>query len=110
MEEELGKTKDFENLDLIYKNSSCSCESKVCENCENLERKIHYLLKILDKLTTGKSNIEDVLASQNCVFGKAGLDFILKAKEMGFQNFFQLYQKNNRLKGRFNRLLHASIA
>jgi len=31
LEEELGKTKeDFENLDLIYKNS-CSCESKVCE-------------------------------------------------------------------------------
>jgi len=30
----LGKTKeDFENLDLIYKNSSCSCESKVCQNC-----------------------------------------------------------------------------
>jgi len=69
LEEELGKTKeDFENLDLIYKNSSCSCESKVCENCENLERKIHYLLKILDKLTTGKSNFEDGLASQNCVF------------------------------------------
>ena len=76
LEEELRKTKeDFENLDLIYKNSSCSCESKLCENCENLERKIHYLLKTLDILTTGKSNFEDVLASQKCVFGKAGLGF-----------------------------------
>jgi len=55
LEEELEKTKDdFENLDLIYK--SCSCDSKFCENCENLERKIHYLLKTMDKLTTGKSN------------------------------------------------------
>jgi len=81
LDEELGKTKeDFENLDLIYKNSSCSCESKVCENCENLERKIHYLLKTLDKLTTGKSNFEDVLASQNCVFGKAGLGFYPQSK------------------------------
>jgi len=71
LEEDLGKTKeDFENLDLVYKNSSCSCESKVCENCENLERKIHYLLKTLDKLTTGKSNFEDVLASQNVFLEK----------------------------------------
>ena len=54
---------DFENLELIYQNSSCSCESKVCGNCENLERKIYYLLKTLDKLTTRKSNFEDVLAS-----------------------------------------------
>jgi len=66
LEEELNKTKeDFENLDLVYKNSSCSFESKVCENCENLERKIHYLLKILDILTTGKSNFKDVLHLKN---------------------------------------------
>ena len=42
LEEELEKSKvDFENLDLIYKNSTCSCHSKFFENCENLERKIH---------------------------------------------------------------------
>ena len=82
LEEELSKTKeDFENLDLVYKNSSCNCESKVCENCEKLERKIHYLLKTLDKITTGKSNFEDVLASQKCVFGKAGLGFYPQSKE-----------------------------
>jgi len=84
LEEELGKTKeDFENLDLIYKNSYCSCESKVCENCENLERKIHYLLKTLDKLTNEKSNFKDVLASQNCVFGKVGLGFYPQNKGNG---------------------------
>jgi len=97
LEEELGKAKeDFENLDLIYKNSSSSCESKVCEKCENLERNIHYLLKTLNKLTTGKSNFEDAIASQNCVFGKAGLGFFPQSKG---NNLFQLYQKNNRLKG-----------
>jgi len=80
-EEELSKTKEyFENLDLVYKNFSCNCESKVCENCENLERKIHYILKSLDILTTGKSNFEDVLVSQKCVFGKAGLGFYLQNK------------------------------
>jgi len=73
LEEELCKTKeDLENLDFIYKNSFCSCEIKTCENCEHLENKIYYLLKTLDKLITGKFNFEDVLASQKCVFGKAG--------------------------------------
>ena len=71
LEEELSKTKEyFENLDLIYKNSSCICEKKFCENCELLENKIYNLLKTLDKLTTENSNFEDVLASQKCVFAK----------------------------------------
>jgi len=40
LEEELEKYKiDFENLDLIYKNSSCECDSIACENCEFLEKK-----------------------------------------------------------------------
>jgi len=38
-------------------------------------------LKTLDKLTTGKSNLEDILASQKCVFGKAGLGFYPQSKE-----------------------------
>jgi len=76
LKEELRKSKeDFENLDLVYRNSSCSCESNVCENCDFLEKKIYYLLKTLDKLTIGKSNFKDVLASQKCVFGKSGLGF-----------------------------------
>ncbi|XP_068462963.1 uncharacterized protein [Phaseolus vulgaris] len=81
MEEELCKTnEDLEHLDLIYKNSSYSCEKISCENCELLEKKICYLLKTLEKLTTGKSNFEDVLASHKCVFGKAGLGFYPQSK------------------------------
>ena len=57
---------------MIYNNSSCMCNSSFCENCESLEKKVHYLVKTLDRLTTGKFNFENVLASQNCVFGKAG--------------------------------------
>jgi len=37
-------------------------------------------------------------------------DFIPKAKRKELQNLFQIFQKNNRLKNRFNQLLHASIA
>ena len=69
-EEELCRTKeDLENMDLIYKNSSCSCEKIICENCELLENKIYYLLKTLDKLTTGKSNFEDVFSfTEMCIW------------------------------------------
>jgi len=64
LEEELEKSKvDFENLDLIYKNCTCMCDSKFCENYENLGRKIQYLLKIVDKLTTRKLYFENFLAS-----------------------------------------------
>jgi len=52
---------DFENLDLIYKNYSCMCDSSVCENCESLEKKVHYLVKIMDRLLIGKSNFESVI-------------------------------------------------
>ena len=76
LEEELENSKtDFENLEIVYKNSSCKCDTLVCENCENLEKKVHYLVKTVDKLYKGQSNFENVLASQNCVFGKAGLGF-----------------------------------
>jgi len=95
LEEELSKTKeDFENLDLVYKNSSCSCESKVCEN---LERKIYYLLKTLDKLTTRKSIFEDVLASQKCVFGKASLGFYPQGKGNKISKPFNLLKTLNKL-------------
>jgi len=64
LEEELENSKvDFENLDLIYKNTYCMCDSSFCENCESLEKKVHYLVKTVDMLTTGKSNFENVLAS-----------------------------------------------
>ena len=60
---------------MLYKNSSCKCDSLVCENSESLKKKVHYLVKTVDKLSKGKSNFENVLTSQNCVFGKAGSSF-----------------------------------
>jgi len=76
LEEELENLKNnFENMELIYKNSSCKCDSSFCENCESLEKKVHYLVKTVDKVSKGKSNFETVLASQKCVFGKSGLGF-----------------------------------
>jgi len=64
-------------------NSFCKCDSRVCENCESLEKKVHYLVKIVDKLSKGKSNFETVLTSQNCVFGKSGLGFNPQSKKSG---------------------------
>ncbi|XP_068473827.1 uncharacterized protein [Phaseolus vulgaris] len=56
LEEELEILKtDFENLKQSYKRSSCKNDSNVCENCESLEKKIHYLVKTVDKLSKGKS-------------------------------------------------------
>jgi len=52
LEEELEKSKnDFENLEKHYKNSSHVCDSLVCENLEN---KVHYLVRIVDKLSKTK--------------------------------------------------------
>jgi len=69
LEEELENSKtDFKNLEILYKNSSCKCDTLICEN---LEKKVHYLVRTVDKLSKGQSNFENVLASQNCVFGKA---------------------------------------
>ena len=64
LEEELEKSKrDFENLETHCENSSCKCDTLICENCENHERKVHYLVSTVDKLSKGKSNFENVLAS-----------------------------------------------
>ena len=69
MEEELNHSKtDFESLEMIYKNSSCKCDSSFCENCESLQKKVQCLLKTKDKFSKGQSNLETVLASQKCVF------------------------------------------
>ena len=89
LEEDLEHSKtDFENLEIIYKNSSCKCDTLVCENCENLEKKVHYLVKTVDKLSKGQSNFESVLASQNCVFGKSGLGFNPQNKQDRFSKSF----------------------
>jgi len=89
LEEELENSKtDFENLEIVYKNSFCKCDTLFCENCENLEKKVHYLVKNVDKLSKGQSNFENVLASQNCVFGKAGLGFNPQNKQDRFSKSF----------------------
>ena len=54
---------DFENLEVIYKNSSCKCDSSFCENCESLEKKVHYLVETGEKLSKSKSIFETILAS-----------------------------------------------
>jgi len=38
-------------------------------------------VKTVDRLSKGKSNLENVLASQNCVFRKAGLGFNPQSKK-----------------------------
>jgi len=86
LEEELEKSKnDFEKH---CKNSSHVCDSLACENCENLEKKVHYLVRAVDKLTKGKSNFKNVLASQNCAFGRAGLGFNPQNKQDKFSKTF----------------------
>jgi len=42
----------------------------------------------MDKLSKGQSNFENVLASQNCVFGKAGLGFNPQNKQDRFSKSF----------------------
>ena len=94
LEKELENWKT--NLEILYKNSSCKCDTLICENCENLEKKGHYLLKNVDKLSKGKSNFENVLASQNCVFGKAGLGFNPQNKQDKFsKSFSKLLEKQS---------------
>ena len=89
LEDEIEKSKnDFKNLENHFKNSSCKCDTLICENCENLEKNVHYLVDTVDKLSKGKSNFENVLASQSCVFGKAGLSFNPQNKRDKFSIFF----------------------
>jgi len=89
LEEELNHSKtDIETLEMIYQNSSYECvDSRFCENCESLQKKVHYLLKTVDKFSKGQSNLETVIASQKCVFGKAGLGLNTKKQEQTFFKF-----------------------
>ena len=65
-------------------------------------------MKTVDKISKGKSNLENVLASQSCVFGKSGLSFNPQSKNSGCLKPFQPLQNINRLKGRNNRLFVVS--
>jgi len=74
---------------MIYQKSSCKCVDS--RFCESLQKKVHYLLKNVDKFSKGQSNLETVLASQNCVFGKAGLRFNPNSKNKPFSKPFSSF-------------------
>ena len=96
LEEELSHSKtNFENLEMIYKMSSYKCvDSSFYENCDFLQKKIHYLLKTMDKFSKGKSNLETIFASQSCVFGKVGLRFNPNSKNKPVSKpFFSFFEK-----------------
>jgi len=95
LEEELNNSKtDFKNLEMIYQSSSCKCESSSCKNRESLQKKVLYLVKITDKISKGKSNLESVLASQSCVFGKSSLGFNPQRKNNGCLKHFSTITEN----------------
>jgi len=78
LETEIADLKvDFEHLDMIYNNSTCCSENhliaKPCETCTLLENKVKYLIKTCARFSKGKANLEAILGSQNCVFGRAGM-------------------------------------
>jgi len=50
-------------------------------------------VKIVDIISKGKSNLEDVLASQKCVFGKYGLSFNPQSKQSGCSKPFSTFTK-----------------
>jgi len=59
LEEELNNSKnDFKNLEMIYKNSSCNYDYSFCENCESLQKKVHYLVKTVDKFSKGQQTLK----------------------------------------------------
>jgi len=91
---------NFEHLEMIYSNSVDRSEKqlaiKPCENCTTLKNQVKYLLKTCAKFTRGKPNLEVVLGSQNCIFGKAGLGYtpIHEKKAKKFFSFFSKSEPN----------------
>jgi len=57
---------------------------------------VKYLLKTCAEFTRGKANLEVVLGSQNCVFGKAGLGYtpIHEKKAKKFSGLFSKSEPN----------------
>ena len=55
-----------------------------------------HLLKTCAKFTRGKTNLEAVIGSQNCVLGKAGLGYtpIHEKKAKKFSSFFSKSEPN----------------
>jgi len=80
LEEELNNIKnDFENLDIIYKNTSFKCvDVKTCENCDYIKMKVQYL-KNFEQVYNGAEKSRR-FTSQNYVFGKVVLGYNSNAK------------------------------
>jgi len=55
-------------------------------------------VKIVDTISKGKSNLENVLASQKCDFGKSGLGFNPQSKNSGCSKPFSTITKNQSVK------------
>jgi len=73
LEEELKSIKyDSEHLEMIYKvasyNEGVSCNSTNSENCEALQEKIKYLMKIVTKLSLETANLNVILVSKKLCF------------------------------------------
>jgi len=64
--------------------------SKPCENCSILENKVKYLIKICTRFTREKTNLEVVINSQNCHFGKSIIGYN-SFKEKKFKKFANLF-------------------
>jgi len=111
LEEELEISKiDFENLEIVYKNSSCKCDTLICENCENLERKVHYLVKTVDSFPKVNPTLRMSWHLKIVFLEKMDWALTHKTSKIDFQSHFRKCQKNNRLDHRNNLLLHASTA
>jgi len=66
------------------------------ENCEALQKKVHYILKTMDKFSKGQSNLKAVLSSQNCVLRKVGLGFNPNSKNKSVSKPFSSFFKKKR--------------
>ena len=99
LEKDLNQSKtDLDNSNLIHEKSFCKCDSNICKNCESLQEKVLYHVKTIDVIFKGKSNFENVLASQTCVFGKFGLGFNPQSKQSGCTKPFSTFTQKQSVK------------
>ena len=96
LEDELFKMKTyFDNLEMIYKSAASrdfdSSKLANCADCIVLEKKVNYLIKYASRLSMGTANLNAILGSQNCVFGKAciGYQCGFQGKLNKFRSFFK---------------------
>jgi len=95
LEEELNNSKfDFENLEMIYQNSSFNCvESSFCENFVSLQMKVNYFLKTVDRFSKGQSVLKLLLPHKIVVLESLDWNLTQTARTYQFQNPFQVSLK-----------------